>query len=55
MQEKTELSYFIHFSAKSGLKRKLFTEVSSDEVDDDDDDDVDDDDDGLVSTVVTVF
>ena len=50
MQEKTELSYFIHFSAKSSLKRKLFTEVSSDEVDDDDDDD-----DGLVSTVVTVF
>lgn len=49
MQEKSELSYFIHFSAKSSLKRKLFTEVSSDEVDDDDDDD------GLVSTVVTVF
>ena len=52
MQEKTELSYFIHFSAKSSLKRKLFTEVSSDEFDDDDDDD---DDDGLVRTVVTVF
>ena len=47
MQEKTKLSYFIHFSAKSSLKRKLFTEVSSDEADDDDD--------GLVSTVVTVF
>ena len=53
MQEKTELSYFIYFSAKSGLKRKLFTEVSRDDVDDDDVDD--DDDDGLVSTVVTVF